>query len=187
MIGMYEDVQPFHKGDYEKHYTPSAVVYIREKNQLEDYDEAAFREKANDFEDNNEASPLKEVTLTDDLKNEIDDIKQSESNVYLEHPYSLLKENENWRNKLEKDDSLFNKTMKISPVAVAVKKASRKRKTNDIVQRKPTKFFKECRDIHVRQTDVALGNNTKKKTSIKVLKNGSKSSSPIILNNQKLT
>ncbi|XP_043480367.1 uncharacterized protein LOC122510047 [Leptopilina heterotoma] len=122
-----ENVQPFHKGDYEKHYTPSAAVYIRDENQLGNSDEAAFSKNINYFEDYDAASSLKRVTLTDELKNKMDDIKHNES-VYLEHPYSLLKEKDNWRNKLEKEDSLFNKTIKISPVAVTVKKASRKYK-----------------------------------------------------------
>lgn len=32
----------------------------------------------------------------------------------------------------------------------------KRRKADEIKQRKPSKYFKSCPDIHVRQTDVAL-------------------------------
>ena len=86
----------------------------------------------------------------------------------FEKPHSVWKEKENWRNKGETDDVLLNQSLKFAST-FAVQSSNKRKMEKE--NRKPSKYFKPCPDIHIRQNLAAFG---KRYTDVMLLKNGSK-------------
>ena len=89
-------------------------------------------------------------------------------NVNFEKPDSVLKEKENWRNKGKRDDVLLNQSLKFAST-FAIESSNKRKMEKE--NRKPSKYFKPCPDIHIHQNVVAFG---KRYADVMLLKNGSK-------------
>ena len=98
---------------------------------------------------------------------------------HFEKPDSILKEKENWRNRLKKDDVLLNKSLKLDS---KFEEQKSKKRQCELKGRKPSKFFKRCPDIEIRQNTPALQYS---KNTIILLKNGNSFMKPIELDNRK--